>query len=125
MTLRWRRTIDESPHCSRRARRRSTTGCSIVAAGRSVASISPAAGHRSRRCTPGGLTVPPGLQANGETSDLDVAKSQMIAAMRRWAIWAGVRQQDGSGPVTPRWVLAQEHEPGISTEITASPKATG
>ena len=32
------------------------------------------------------------------------AKAQLAAAMRTWAIWAGLRTADGSAPPLPRWV---------------------
>jgi hypothetical protein len=31
--------------------------------------------------------------------------------MRAWAVSAGVRTPDGGGPVVPRWVLTEDHQP--------------
>jgi hypothetical protein len=67
------------------------------------------------------LTGQTDVQLRAETPDLAVAKDQMIAAMRRWAIWAGLRQPGGGGPVTPRWVLAKDHAANRSMEITCDP----
>jgi hypothetical protein len=70
-----------------------------------------------------GPSVPPDLMSNrGEADTLEEAKAQIVAAMKRWSIWAGVRQANGDGPVEPRWVLAKEHEPGRSTAITSEPE---
>lgn len=47
----------------------------------------------------------------GEAATLLEAKDQLVAAMRAWALWAGVRQPDGGGPVAPRWILTKDHRP--------------
>jgi len=60
-----------------------------------------------------GPYVPGDVMTNrGEAGTLDNAKAGLVDAMRRWSIWAGVRQADGAGPVAPRWVLTRDHFAG-------------
>jgi hypothetical protein len=103
MALRWVRALDHSPHMFS-TDAEAEHDWLLFCGGWQVGRI-----HR-----PGGrpnvspvyawaLTGQLDLQLRGESADLDGAKEQMIAAMRRWAVWAGVREEDGGGPIEPQW----------------------
>jgi hypothetical protein len=51
------------------------------------------------------------VKKSGEAATLAEAKDQLVAAVRAWAVWAGVRTPDGGGPVVPRWVLTKDYRP--------------
>jgi hypothetical protein len=51
------------------------------------------------------------VKKSGQAVTLAEAKDQLVAAMRAWAIWAGVRTADGGGPVGSQWILTKDHQP--------------
>jgi hypothetical protein len=53
-----------------------------------------------------GAYIPPDtvLPRRGEGATVDEAKAQLVAALRAWAIWAGLRTVDGTTPQAPTWV---------------------
>ena len=56
----------------------------------------------------GPVTSEAPVATRGEAPSVAAAKGQLAAAMRAWAIWAGVRTGDGSAPPAPRWLQEGE-----------------
>jgi hypothetical protein len=48
------------------------------------------------------------VDKHGGAPSVAAAKESLVAALRAWAVWAGIRAPDGGGPVTPHWHLADE-----------------
>ena len=108
MALRFKRTIDVSPHMFSTREHADTDWvlyCGAWQVGRIHESIRPVA---PRIVFVWSLTGPHTPEARvpmrGEVLTVPAAKGQLAGAMRAWAIWAGVRTADGRAPPTPRWV---------------------
>jgi bifunctional non-homologous end joining protein LigD len=73
------------------------------------------AGGSKRDTLAGSLTGPHTPEApvkkSGEAATVAEAKDQLVAAMRAWAVWAGLRTPDGGRSVVPRWVLTKDYRP--------------
>jgi hypothetical protein len=105
MALRWRRTIDVSPHMFSRPAAAEDDWL-LYCGPWQVGRVSrPGGAHREMISW--SLTGPhtpeaPGAKA-GNTGDVDAAKAALIAAFRAWAAWAGIQPE---GSEAPRWAPA-------------------
>jgi hypothetical protein len=126
MALRWRRTIDVAPHMFP-MRAEAEHDWLLYCGGWQVGRVHRPGGRPSlAQVYAWSLTgpyAPPAvpLTDRGEADTVEAAKEQLIEAMRSWAMWAGLRQSDGGGPVPPRWVRAAEHTPHRPVTITRDP----
>ncbi len=48
------------------------------------------------------------ISMRGDATTIEDAKEHLIAALRAWAAWAGVRRD---GADAPRWILTRDHHP--------------
>lgn len=110
MALRFKRTIDVSRHMFS-TRQHADTDWVLYCGGWQVGRI-----HENLRpveprmvfvwSLTGPVTPEAPVATRGEALTVAAAKGQLTAAMRAWAIWAGLRTADSSAPQAPRW--AQE-----------------
>jgi hypothetical protein len=108
MALRFKRTIDVSPHMFSTREHADTDWllyCGSWQVGRVHEIMRPV---EPRVVLVWSLTGPHTPEARvpmrGEALTVAEAKQQLVDAMRAWAIWAGLRTADGSDPPEPRWV---------------------
>lgn len=123
MALRFRRTIDVSPHMFS-TREHADTDWLLYSGAWQVGRI-----HESLRpveprivfvwSLTGPHTPEARVPMRGEAPTIAEAKQQMVDAMRAWAIWAGLRSADDSAPREPRWVEQDEGWLLISGEFGA------
>src|ERR1700758_1738998 len=113
MTLRFRRTIDVSPHMFS-TREHADTDWVLYCGGWLVGRIY----ENQRPIAPrivfvwsltGPVTPEAPVTTRGEALTVAAAKGQLAAAMRAWAIWAGLRMADGTRPPAPRWESTMDH----------------
>jgi hypothetical protein len=124
MALRWLRTIDGFPHMFASRDHAATDWllyCGGWQVGRVLDELRPAGAQRVVFCwsLTGPHTPEAPLAKRGEAATVAGAKQQLVDAMRAWAIWAGVRQSDGGGPVEPRWTEGDDEWQLISGEFVA------
>jgi hypothetical protein len=103
MALRWRRTIDVSPHMF--SQPAAAEDDWLLYCGPWLVGRVSRAGGAHREMISWSLTGPhtpeaPGAKV-GITDDVDAAKTQLIAAFRAWAAWAGIQSE---GSEASRWV---------------------
>jgi hypothetical protein len=112
MALRFKRTIDVSPHMFSTREHADTDWvfyCGAWQAGRIHENLRPVKPRIVYVWSFTGATTPEApVRTRGEAPSVAAAKKQLAAAMRAWAIWAGMRQPKGGGTVAPRWVLTSE-----------------
>ena len=111
MALRFVRTIDVSPHMFSTREHADTDWllyCGAWQVGRLHEESRPAGRVAFVWSLTGPLTPEAPGRKRGEAASVADAKQELVAAMRAWAIWAGLRTRDGGGPVAPTW--AQDGE---------------
>jgi hypothetical protein len=115
MALRFVRTIDESPHMFS-SRAEADNDWLLYCGGWQVGRILRASGQSTHReafswSLTGPHTPEAPVKKSGEAATVAEAKDQLVAAMRAWAVWAGLRTPDGGRSVVPRWVLTKDYRP--------------
>jgi len=108
--MRWVRTIDEAPHMFASGQEADSDWL-LYSGGWQVGRVHRPGGGRQDLFS-WSLTGPHGpvITMRGDATNLEGAKECLIAALRSWAAWAGVRR-DGADEA--RWVRTSEHRPRI------------
>lgn len=107
MALRFKRTIDVSPHMFA-TREHAESGlllyCGAWQAGRLHEALRPSGRSVFEWLLTGPQTPEAKVPLRGEAASVEDAKRQLVEAIRGWAIWAGLRTVEGAAPLAPRWV---------------------
>src|SRR5262249_46807471 len=106
--MRWVRTVDEAPHMFA-AHHDENSDWLLYSGGWLVGRVHRPGGGRQEAIS-WSLTGPqsPLVSARGDGATIDDAKERLIAALRTWTAWAGVRRE---GADAPRWIRTKDHQP--------------
>jgi hypothetical protein len=107
MAMRWVRTIDEAPHVFATGDDENSDWV-LYSGGWLVGRVHrPGSGRQD--IFSWSLTGPhtPFVSARGDGATINDAKERLIAALRTWAAWAGVRRE---GADAPRWIPTKDYQ---------------
>jgi hypothetical protein len=108
--MRWVRTVDAAPHMFASGHEENSDW--LLYSGHWLVGRVHRPGGGREDIFSWSLTGPHGpvITMRGDAATIEEAKERLIAALRSWAAWAGVRRD---GADQPRWITTSEYQPRI------------